>query len=56
MGSEKVVEKLAKIYENEGGMVGGESKPVDDGTKCPTSNSKSNTNIQWYHKIGQDWS
>ena len=35
MGFEKVVEKLAKIYENEGGMVGGESKPADDRTKGP---------------------
>ena len=41
MGFEKVVEKLAKIYENEGGIVGAEPKPVNDGTKRPKSSSKS---------------
>ena len=39
------VEKLAQVYENEGGIVGAGSEPVDDGTKRPKSNSKSGTII-----------
>ena len=41
MGSKKVVEKPAEICEKEGGIVGAESKPVNDGTIRPISNSKS---------------
>ena len=41
MGSKKVVEKPAEICEKEGGIVGAESKPVNDGTKRPKSSSKS---------------
>ena len=43
----KVVEKLAQIYENdEGGIVGGGSEPVDERTECPKS--KPNSNIMQY--------
>ena len=38
------IEKLAQIFEKEGGIVGGESKPVDDGTKGPKSSSKPGNN------------
>ena len=39
----KVVEKLAQIYENdEGGIVGGGSEPVDERTECPKSKPNSN--------------
>ena len=44
----KVVEKLAQIYENdEGGIVGGGSEPVDERTECPKS--KPNSNIMSCH-------
>ena len=39
----KVVAKLAQIYENdEGGIVGGGSEPVDERTECPKSKPNSN--------------
>ena len=42
----KVVEKLAQIYENdEGGIVGGGSEPVDERTECPKSKPNSNIMI-----------
>ena len=45
----KVVEKLAQIYENdEGGIVGGGSEPVDERTECPKL--KPNSNIMSCHE------
>ena len=43
MGLGKKVEKLAQVFEKEGGIGGGALvKPVDDRTKCPLSSSKPN--------------
>ena len=42
MGFEKVVGRLAQVFEKEGGIGGAEAKPVDDRTKRPLSSSKSN--------------
>ena len=49
----KVVEKLAQIYENdEGGIVGGGSEPVDERTECPKS--KPNSNIMLTTGVSND--
>ena len=46
----KVVEKLAQIYENdEGGIVGGGSEPVDERTECPKSKPNSNIMLAYLH-------
>ena len=41
MGLEKGIEQLAQVFEKEGGIYGAKSKPVNDRTECPISNSKS---------------
>ena len=40
------VECLAQNFENEGGMVGGASKPADDRMKDPKSESKFTINMK----------